>query len=398
MSRHFPGWRGHQRQLKSVTGRPPEALVAAGLAGGQRTAGQPWVDEQIGNTRPSGVLGIAKAAISESHGLGAVLEGSVGRLRRKLRRLGGRLAHRRNHLQNLEARLAEAPEPQLEPDSSRSAWMMAGLLVGLCLASAGLDSIVFEVLGLGSLATWAIALAAGTAQVWGAFDIGGHHRDRLNGHPNAKSLLVPVIAGATAIGVGMATAALRASKMVTEGRVIGLPTPSFLVGFLAFAAVSLVIDAAALAVGERFGSHAVRQHLVIHRNINMLARRIRWHRRLTEHARVKFLGAAETALGQLRSVENLIYKAAHERSVQHAAHHEEACLVLDAASGAALADQIEAHPHPDLAVVDYWRARCRAAEAELVALVKHYDEKLEIVTPGIRDSRLRILGEDEAAA
>jgi hypothetical protein len=398
MTRPLPGWRGHHRQLKAVSARSQEALEGSGREGGQRTAAQPWVDEQVGKTRPAGVHGVAKAATAESHGLGVMLERTLGHVRSKIRRYGGRLVHRRRHLESLETRLAGAPKPEVADESSRSAWAMAGLLVGLCVASAGLDSVVFEVLGLGTLATWAIALAAGAAQVWGAFDIGSHLRNRLDGHASGKHLLVPILAGVTALGMGLATAALRASKMVTEGKVIGLPTPSFMVGFLAFAAVSLVIDAAALGVGARFGSHAVRQQLVTHRNTNMLARRIRWHRRLTERARGKFLAAAEMALGQLRGIENLIYKAANERSVEHASHHEGACLALDAPAGAALADQHEAHPHPDQAIVEFWRARCRAAEVELVALVEHYDEALEIVTPEGANAPLRLVGEGEAAA
>jgi hypothetical protein len=398
MSRHFPGLRGHRRQLKSVTLRSPEALEVSGREGGERTAAQGWVDDQMGGTQPAGIHKIKKAAAAEAHGIGAILEHTLARFRAKLRRKGVRLTINRRRLETLELQLSEAPEPELVADSSRSAWVMASLLVGLCLASAGLDAVVFEVLGLGSFATWAIALAAGSAQVLGAFDIGAHHRDRLDGHTNGKSLLIPLVSAVTALGVGLATAALRASKMVAEGKAIGLPTPSLMTGFFAFAAVSLVIDGAALIVGERFGSQSVRKHLVIHRNRNMLARRVGMSRRRFERARGRLLSTAESALGHVRSAENHIYKSASERGVENAGHYEQASLNADPFAGAALATQINELPHPDEHIIQYWHARCRAAEAELIAVVEHYGEKLLLVSAEDGYTRLRLVGSEEEAA
>ncbi len=364
------------RLVRRLFASDPATYEVAGSEAGARFAAQPWGDDQIGPTAPAGVAVIEARAVGELAVVAASFERDRGRWRQRLRRRGATLEVRRTRLRHLAAEELGHEEPVEPGDTRRVALFWWAWLVGLCAASAGLDAVVLEVLGMDMVTTWAIASIAGIAQVVALVDVGGRVRDRHDdvGHSGERILVAVGLGAALAFGVMAAT--MRTARMVSAADMVHLAAPSFLLGVLTFSALALVIDGAALLLGYRLAGRGVRAQLVRARKRNTNARRVHRAERRLERSRGRFLAAAEPARSQIELAAEAITLSLARHLASVAAFYDAACGGADAMTGAALADQLE-NRRP-LAEDERltWEQRISEARSELVDLVASYGEEL----------------------
>lgn len=383
------------RLVRRLFASDPATYEAAGSEAGVRFATQPWGDDQIGSTAPAGVGVIEARAVGDLAVMAASFERDRGRWRQRLRRRGATLEVRRTRLRLLVADEPRHVEPVEPGDTRRVALFWWAWLVGLCAASAGLDAVVLEVLGMDLVTTWAIASIAGIAQVVALVDVGGRVRDRHDevGH-SGEWILVAVGLGA-ALAFGVTAATMRTARMVSAAAIVHLAAPSFLLGVLTFSALALVIDGVALLLGYRLAGRGVRAQLVRARKRNTYARLARRAEHRLERSRGRFLAAAERARSQVELAAEAITLSLARHQASVAAFYDAACGGADAMTGAALADQLDNRRPLAEAERAIWEQRISAARSELLDLVASHGE--ELVTTSLLAADVHVVKDGEEA-
>lgn len=364
------------RLVRRLFASDPATYEAAGSEAGARFATQPWGDDQIGSTSPAGVAVIEARAVGELAVVAASFERDRGRWRQRLRQRGATVDVRRTRLDHL---VADEPghEEAVEPgDTRRVALFWWAWLVGLCAASAGLDAVVLEVLGMDMVTTWAIASIAGIAQVVALVDVGGRVRDRHDEVGRSGERILVAVGLGAALAFGVMAATMRTARMESAAAMVHLAAPSFLLGVLTFSALALVIDGVALLLGYRLAGRGVRAQLVDARKRTTNARQTRQAERRLERSRGRLLATAERARSQIElAAEAITMSLAHHQAAV-AAFYDAACGGADAMTGAALADQLDNRRPVAEAERATWQRRISEARSELVDLVASYGEEL----------------------
>jgi len=252
------------------------SAVAEGRATGARVAGS--VDVDYGATRPAAAVLIDRVASAK---VAAVMPDFYHRSayhERQLRRLGPPLLQLRKRDAEIEAAIAPAKLETASQvnnlgeehagrrhDRRRSAVFGFALLMVLGLGDIAFAEAVLELMGLSTTTTWMVAGVLGLGQL-GVLHVLGELNARSRklrdsaervGRRNAVLVLALAVPALALVGL---LGWLRADYLSTQEALAGVSAGhvGFGVAMAAFAAVQLLLDGLAFAVGYRFGDPLVK--------------------------------------------------------------------------------------------------------------------------------------------